>query len=262
MIGLLFILLLSYVAIPFAVGLFFIFLFLGIFSIPVAMIVIILLILKKNERYQNGSYHQATGQPYASVRNSKGSYGEYLTYRELEHFEAYGAKFLFNLYVPKENGEMTEIDLLMVCPSGVFVFESKNYSGWIFGREEQKNWCQTLPAGRGRSKKFYFYNPIMQNRAHVKHLRALLADQIPLHSIIVFSDRCVLKNISITSKDVHVVKRHNLNAVVTEICNRVGTHFLREMDIAAIYERLYPFSQADAMKKERHVENIRSHINE
>ena len=85
--------------------------------------------------------------------------------------------------------ETTEIDVLMISPKGLFVFESKNYSGWIFGSENQKNWYQTLPAGRGRSHKENFYNPIMQNRSHIKHLKAFLGTDIPVRSIIVFSDR-------------------------------------------------------------------------
>ncbi len=46
------------------------------------------------------------------------------------------------------SGGTTEIDLLLIHPKGLFVFESKNYSGWIFGNEVYQNWTQTLPKGR------------------------------------------------------------------------------------------------------------------
>jgi hypothetical protein len=49
-----------------------------------------------------------------------------------------------NLYIPKKDGSTTEIDLIMLSQTGVYVFESKNYSGWIFGDEKSKNWMQTL----------------------------------------------------------------------------------------------------------------------
>lgn len=39
---------------------------------------------------------------------------------------------LRNIYVPY-NGKTSEIDVLMIREKGIFVFESKNYSGWIFG---------------------------------------------------------------------------------------------------------------------------------
>ena len=129
--------------------------------------------------------------------------------------EANGAKFLFNVYIPKGNGETTEIDVLMICSKGIFVFESKNYSGWIFGSESQKNWYQTLPAGRGKSHKEHFYNPIMQNHSHIKNLKYLLDEQFPIRSIIVFSDRCTLKSVQIKSNDISVINRYNVAPVVS-----------------------------------------------
>ncbi|MBD8948316.1 MAG: NERD domain-containing protein, partial [Blautia obeum] len=36
------------------------------------------------------------------------------------------------------------------------------YSGWIFGNEKSKNWCETL-----KGKKYFFYNPIKQNKTTV-----------------------------------------------------------------------------------------------
>lgn len=49
-----------------------------------------------------------------------------------------------NLYIPKRDGTITEIDLIMLSQTGIYVFESKNYSGWIFGDEKSKKWMQTL----------------------------------------------------------------------------------------------------------------------
>lgn len=37
-----------------------------------------------------------------------------------------------------------EIDLIMISETGIYVFESKNYSGWIFGDEKQRYWTQIL----------------------------------------------------------------------------------------------------------------------
>lgn len=48
------------------------------------------------------------------------------------------------MYVPKDDGTTTEIDLIMLSPMGIYVFESKNYSGWIFGNEKSRYWTQTL----------------------------------------------------------------------------------------------------------------------
>jgi len=41
----------------------------------------------------------------------------------------------------------TQIDHIIISPYGVFVIETKNKSGWIYGSERQKNWTQTFPTG-------------------------------------------------------------------------------------------------------------------
>ena len=195
------------------------------------------------------------------VKHDTGRYGEYLTYKCLKTFETNGAKFLFNLYVPTEAGQTSEIDVLMIHSKGLFVIESKNYSGWIFGNEAQKNWYQTLPTGKGRSRKEPFYNPIIQNRTHIKHLKTFLGAHVPMNSIIVFSDRCTLKSIQITSCDVKVINRAHVAAVVSSICNQVPNDLLTENAIANLYNLLYPYSQVDAATKAQHISNICSKPN-
>lgn len=228
--------------------------------ILIPAIIIIVVIIKKNKEYKNGAYYQITKQPYFSVKQDTGRYGEYLTYKYLKQFEADGAKFLFNIYIPKENGETTEIDVLMICKKGIFVFESKNYSGWIFGSENQKNWYQTLPAGRGRSHKEHFYNPIMQNRSHIKHLKAFLGEQLPMRSIIVFSDRCTLKSVQIRSDDISVINRYNVAPVVFGICNQISNDLLTDNDVTEIYNKLYPYTQVDEIAKMQHITNIHNNL--
>jgi len=51
----------------------------------------------------------------------------------------------------------------------VFVIETKNYNGWIFGSVNPYNWTQVL----FRSK-FKFRNPIHQNKWHVRAVQQLL----------------------------------------------------------------------------------------
>ncbi len=230
---------------------------------PVILIpaIITIVLIKKDKEYKAGAYYQITKLPYNSMRFNSGRYGEYLTYVYLKQFEDNGAKFLFNIYIPKENGETTEIDVLMICSKGIFVFESKNYSGWIFGSETQKNWYQTLPAGRRRSHKEQFYNPIMQNRTHIKHLKAFLGEQVPMRSIIVFSDRCTLKSVQIKSNDIGVINRYSVAPVVSGICNQIPADLLNESDIADIYNKLYPYTQVDAMAKAQHIANIHNNLN-
>lgn len=214
--------------------------------------------VKQNRDYMDSAYYQITKLTYREVKHDTGRYGEYLTYKYLKSMESMGAKFLFNVYIPKEDDTTTEIDVLMICSKGIFVFESKNYSGWIFGSENQKNWYQTLSNGRGRSQKVSFYNPIMQNNSHIKHLNALLGNKIPMWSIIVFSERCTLKSIQVGSNNVRVIQRDNVASTITTICNQILSDALGEDDIKELYTKLYPYTQVTAETKSQHIEDIRN----
>ncbi len=216
--------------------------------------------VRKYREYKASSYYKITRSSIFSVRHNKGKYGEYLTYKYLKEYEAKGAKFLFNTYIPKDDGETTEIDVLMICSKGIFVFESKNYSGWIFGSEYQKNWYQTLPTGRGRSHKEHFYNPIMQNYSHIKHLKAMIGDSFPMRSVIVFSDRCTLKSIQLKSEDIVVVNRYDVLKAVNSICAQVAENAMTDNDIKYVYDRLYPYTQVDSSIKEKHIDNIHKNL--
>lgn len=216
--------------------------------------------LISNKQYKETSYYKITKTPLWALRSDVGKYGEYLIYKKLRNFETnLGAKFLFNVYIPKENGETTEIDVLMICSKGILVFESKNYSGWIFGNESQRNWTQVLPKGRGRSNKEKFFNPIMQNRGHIKHLKSLVGEDIPMRSIIAFSERCTLKEITVTSTDVSVINRYSVAQVVTTLFNQYPNALDTEK-VDSLYNTLYPFSQVDELAKQQHIQNIKNNI--
>ncbi|MBR6693583.1 MAG: NERD domain-containing protein [Clostridia bacterium] len=225
-------------------------------AVIILFVILLSIFIKKRADYKKGTYYQSTGLSYFSCISDKGKYGEYNAYKHLKQFETVGSRFLFNLYIPKEKGGTTEIDLLMICPKGIFVFESKNYGGWIFGKESQRNWCQALPKEGGGSQKHTFYNPIMQNRTHIKYLKSILGNQVPLWSIIVFSDRCNLKSVEITSNDVRVINQHYVASVVSEIYNKLPTNLLSEVDVINIYNKLYPYTQIDVFAEIQHIMNI------
>lgn len=225
----------------------------GIFLLAVLLAIAVYVVQKK--RYEKTEYYQQTRNPYCSVRFNKGRLGEFYTYKYLSSLAGY-KRYLFNLYIPKSNGETTELDVVLLHESGIYVFESKNYSGWIFGTESQQYWTQTLPAGRGRTQKNQFYNPIWQNKGHLKWLQTFLADQtLPFYSYVVFSDRCTLKNITLTSGKHYVVNRYNLFSAVQQNIERVGIQ-LSSDKIDELFEKLYPFTQIDEAEKMIHIVNI------
>ena len=81
---------------------------------------------------------------------------------------------------------------MVVSHKGIFVLETKNYTGWIFGNENSQNWTQVI-----YKRKEKFYNPIWQNFGHIQALKEYLGENttqnIPFSSIIVFSNEATLK---------------------------------------------------------------------
>lgn len=182
-----------------------------------------------------------------------GKHGEKLTERELKFVQLFGrkGKILKNVYLPKENGETSEVDVIFITQKGIFVFESKNYSGWIFGDEKNKNWTASLPNGQ----KNQFYNPVMQNKTHIKWMRNYVGDDVPLFSIIVFSERCELKKVTIYSEDVKVIKRDYTYAAVRSIWDK-NPDALTDEKVNELYEMLKDLTNVDAAVKATHIENI------
>jgi restriction system protein len=84
----------------------------------------------------------------------------------------------------------TQIDHILVSRYGVFVFESKHYTGWIFGNAGAPQWTQVL-----YKKHYKFQNPIHQNRKHVTTVAKLLEFLPPqhIHSVVVFTGDATFK---------------------------------------------------------------------
>ena len=86
-----------------------------------------------------------------------------------------------NVTLPTEDGT-TQIDHVIVSRYGVFVIETKNIRGWIFGGAQQKTWTQKIY--RHTTK---FQNPLHQNYKHTQTLQsALELTPDKLFSLVVF----------------------------------------------------------------------------
>lgn len=71
----------------------------------------------------------------------------------------------------------TQIDHVLVSRFGIFVIETKDYGGWIFGSEGDRYWTKV-----SYQAKFRFQNPIRQNYMHARAVQELL-DFLPPLSI-------------------------------------------------------------------------------
>lgn len=227
----------------------------------IALGICIVIYLKSNADYKKTEYYNQTKIPLLVLRFDKGRYGEYLTYKYLSKLSGH-KQYLFNCYIPKDNNTTTELDVILLHDSGIYIFESKNYSGWIFGTETHKYWTQTLPAGGGKTKKSHFLNPIIQNKGHIKWLQKYVGQEdLPMYSFVIFSDRCTLKNINLTSNTHWVINRYEIMHAVSSNASKVGQK-LTVAEIDSIYEKLYPLTQITEKQKNVHVQQIRKTVTE
>jgi len=94
-----------------------------------------------------------------------------------------------NLIVPDARGT-TEVDVIVVGNSGVFVVELKDFNAWIFGDEHEAQWTACYVD----TSKHQFQNPLRQNFRHIKALQqrtGLPSDAF--HSIVAFTGDCEFK---------------------------------------------------------------------
>ena len=183
-----------------------------------------------------------------------GSIGEDRTVGKLKQIssdELYGIP-LKNVYLPVGDGRTSEVDVLFVTQKGLFVIESKNYAGWIFGTENNK----TLTVGYKGGRKEHFYNPVMQNRSHIKYLEKFLGKNIPIFSLIVFSDRCELMKVDITTSSIKVIHRKDLIKTITKICTEYPDVFNKQL-VSYISQQLYPLTIVDEGIKKKHINDIK-----
>ncbi|EIA1300435.1 NERD domain-containing protein, partial [Vibrio vulnificus] len=92
----------------------------------------------------------------------KGVFGEFLVNKLLSQLPDSDYTLVRNVTLPTDDGT-TQIDHIVVSRFGIFVVETKNMKGWIFGSKSQKQWTQKVY--RHSSK---FQNPLHQNYKHVK----------------------------------------------------------------------------------------------
>lgn len=146
------------------------------------------------------------------VNPYKGGFGELQVYSVIKDTNGY-KQILRNTYIPIGN-TLTEIDLIMLHRTYIYVFESKYYSGWIFGSENNRNWTQSLK----NQQKYQFYNPILQNNTHIEALSKFLnVSKEKFLSVIVFEGNCELKKVPPNNKSCKIVKLHSLKTCIADV---------------------------------------------
>jgi hypothetical protein len=159
-----------------------------------------------------------------------------------------------DIYLNNENGKYSQIDLVVATKVGIVVFEIKEYSGWIFGSENQINWTQILAYGK---QKYKFYNPILQNKKHVEDLKKFSHfDGIPVFSMIVFFGDCEFKNLIDLPSRTFLTKSNKVMNRFNEILeSNQPAKYENKWEIANLLKQAVKNGE-NSIIREKHIENI------
>jgi hypothetical protein len=153
---------------------------------------------------------------------------------------------VFNNVVLQTNSGTTQIDHIVVSLYGVFVVETKNYSGYIFGDDSSKQWTQTL-----HGRKNHFYSPLKQNEGHIKNLKKALVNfpNLSFISIVSFSVNSTLK----VKSAGHVIYSVNLLKTIRSYSDEI----ISVAELEAVVDTLQSVDLSSSVSNREHVKNLK-----
>lgn len=155
-----------------------------------------------------------------------------------------GEKYVLNNILFDTDTKSCQIDHILINKNGVFVIETKNYSGRIYGTDKEHEWTQVLQYGKVKNR---FYSPVKQNQTHIYEIKKVIGNDVPIKSLIVF----VQGNTKYITSD-YVCTLGEIKTAVREEVDK--TLSLNEME--DIYNKILDLSKSSSTTNKEHVENI------
>lgn len=191
--------------------------------------------------FKRSNYCSASGEGFLEIVKNTDSYYKFVIHSYLCKLEGYNL-ILSNLKLPNKSGRFTSIDLVMICESGIYVFDSKNLDGWIYGAERNEIWSGHING----SGVLNFPNPIWENAKRIDCIKPIvdLRQDVFYKSYIVFSKNSILRNVNVRSDNVGVFSiEETLSTVCCDMEN--ATRLFTKADIDDIYVKLSKYSASE-----------------
>lgn len=150
-------------------------------------------------------------------------------------------QYTINNLILLHDGKSSQIDHVVINPRGIFVIETKNYSGDIYGFENQLEWTQVLSKGRAKNR---FYNPIKQNATHVYNVKRIVGN-LPVRSLVVF----------VQNNTCHIEARNVIPLSKLKSALSRGKNVLTVDQIKTAYHLL--LQNRASISNQEHVQNIK-----
>lgn len=191
--------------------------------------------------FVTGTNRYKGGKNYYYKRKSNHSYSNYKQKRALSRGQAGELevsliigdtiprrRYVFNDSLIKLGDQTSQIDHILVNRAGVFVIETKNYSGRIYGDVNSDDWVQISRKGHRHT----FYNPIMQNESHVRIIRKIVGNDVKIFPFVVFvkstppfSVRNLIHISQLKNKLIDTSVNINLSSdEIMEVASKINSH--------------------------------------
>jgi hypothetical protein len=169
-----------------------------------------------------------------------------------------GEQYVINDFAVKlADGKSMQIDHIFINSNGIFVIETKNYSGIIYGDENSVKWGQYIKSYNRKgyaykTTKSEFYNPVKQNKTHIYYLSEIINRNNCFKNIVLFDNH---------AKDIGKIRIYG-DTVVTYINNiqRIirdsRASILSANDMQSIFDKLTAYQVTNAITNQTHIQYI------
>lgn len=149
------------------------------------------------------------------------------------------------LYNPQNNNS-SQVDHILICSHGIFIIETKNYSGRIYGSDRQRDWMQVLAGGKVKNT---FYSPLKQNATHIYLIRSIIGKKFSVYGFVVF----VQGNIDNVYSP-YVYTLHEFSKHMEQICAGIPALTTEQRD--EIYQKISDYRDHFNISEQEHLKNI------
>ncbi|MBG9586087.1 NERD domain-containing protein [Cytobacillus firmus] len=208
----------------------------------------------------NRTFTQIKEKKTEKVASRIGELGEYKIDIQLDQLPK-DYKHLSDVLVQNSKAKTgySQLDHIVITPSGIFVIETKNYQGTIYGGKDRKTWSV--------NGQFKMMNPFNQNYGHIQALKNFL-DQKYHHlfiSMVSFTKRCTFK---IDDLELRKIASNDLIVYDVELFDYIHRKvsvlklqnkepLLNNSEVMMIYDAIYAANITDPSIREKHVQMLK-----
>ena len=142
-----------------------------------------------------------------------------------------------------DDGSTHQIDHVVIYKTGIFCIETKNIEGLILGNPNIKDWKVYIG-----NQSYDLYNPIMQNKGHVKVLEEFL-NRKDINSIVVFIKSNKPKDCGNEVLDLQELKDY--------VKNYQADKELTSEEMKVIFNALTTLKEDSKVSNKEHIDNIK-----